>query len=161
MRIEIEDTPQPLPVSLGQALLRAVLGGIAMLHGMLKLLQPEHFAAQLIDLQLPEADTLTHAMIAFELGVGVCLVLGRFTRSAACLWLCDLAANTALAIAQDRLWDGPAQLETLALGVACCVFFMIVGGGPLGLDHVLRQRARMRAIAKDPIWSRPPYVTHR
>ena len=47
----------------------------------------------------------------------------------------------------------------LLLSLACCAFFTLVGGGPFALDAVLRRRARLRAIAKDPTWSRPPYVT--
>jgi hypothetical protein len=35
---------------------------------------------------------------------------------------------------------------------------MIVGGGPLSLDTVLRERRRLKAIEKDAIWSQPPYV---
>jgi len=38
---------------------------------------------------------------------------------------------------------------------------LVVGSGPYGLDPVFKRRARLRAIAKDEIWSRPPYVSHR
>jgi hypothetical protein len=45
--------------------------------------------------------------------------------------------------------------------LATSCFFLVVGSGPFGLDYVLKRRARLRAIARDDIWSRPPYVSQR
>jgi putative oxidoreductase len=161
MRIELDDTPQSWKVSLGQALVRSVLGGVALAHGLDKLLQPAHFAAVLARWQLPEAETIATVALSLELTIGVALLVGRFTRTAAFLLLCDRALNVAWLVLPGPLSGLLTHTEALALTIACCVFFMIVGGGPLSLDHMLRRRARLRAIANDEIWSRPPYVASR
>lgn len=162
MRIELEDTPQAVPVTLVQTLLRLVLGLVCIAHALNKIQAPGPFLEQLTWLSIPRPETFTQGVVGLELLTGIALVLGRFTRSAAFLSLCDVAAGMALAWLRGvrwPVWEAQAQLEGLVLSLACCAFFMVAGGGPFALDAVLRRRARLRAIAKDPTWSRPPYVT--
>lgn len=161
MRIELEDTPQAGIVSLTQAMLRCVLGGIMLLHGLDKLLDATGFAARLAPLGLAEVDMLVKVACWVELATAAGLILGRFTRLAALLVAAELVADATARIAMDELWQMPVQWEAGALMLAASCFFIVVGSGPYGLDQVLRRRARLRAIAKDEIWSRPPYVTHR
>jgi len=162
MRIELEDTPQAVPVTLAQTLLRLVLGAVCAAHGLSKLESPGALVSQLAELGVSHPDTVAQGILGLELLTGVALVVGRYTRSAAFLALCDLAVGAALAWQRGEVLrtgvDNP-QLEAWLLGLACCLFFTIVGGGPFALDAVLRRRARLRAIARDPTWSRPPYVT--
>jgi uncharacterized membrane protein YphA (DoxX/SURF4 family) len=162
MRIELEDTPQAVPVTLVQTILRLVLGLACIAHGLNKLQAPGPFLAELSLLPIPRPETFAQGVLGLELLTGIALLFGRFTRSAAFLSLCDVGVGAALAWMRGvrwPVWEADAQLEALLLSLACCAFFMVVGGGPLALDAVLRRRARLRAIAKDPTWSRPPYVT--
>jgi uncharacterized membrane protein YphA (DoxX/SURF4 family) len=161
MRIELEDAPQAAWVSLTQASLRCVLGAILLRHGLEKLQHPSDHTAMLTSLHLPEAPLLTQAVFALELLAGACLIFGRFTRTAAFLAMFDVALHAAASFALGEMWPMPAKLEPIALMVAVCCFFLVVGSGPFGLDYVLKRRARLRAIARDDIWSRPPYVRSR
>lgn len=161
MRIELDETPQASLVSLTQAGLRAVLGGIVLIHGLDKLQHPAPYAEQLEKAGLPDALLLTQVVFALELLVGGCLVLGRFTRTAAFLAIWDIVLHVALSAALGETWQNPANLELLLLKVALCGFLLVVGSGPYGLDPFFKRRARLRAIARDEIWSRPPYVSHR
>ena len=155
MRIELEDTPQAVSVTLAQTTMRLVLGAVCVAHGLSKLQSPAIFSGELGALGLSRPETLTQAVLGLELLAGAALVFGRYTRSAAFLALVDATATFALTWTSG---DEP-QLEALLLAVASCALFMVVGSGPFGLDAVLRRRARMRAIARDATWSRPPYVT--
>lgn len=161
MRIELEDAPQAGAVSLTQALLRCVLGGIFLLHGLEKLQHPGDYTAMLKDLSMPEAPVLTQVVFGLELLTGACLIVGRFTRTAAFVGMCDVALHATFSFALGELWPMPAKLEPVALTVAAGLFFLVVGSGPFGLDYVLKRRARLKAIARDDIWSRPPYVSPR
>lgn len=161
MRIELDDTPQASLVSLAQASLRGVLGGIMLCHGLGTLQHPAPYADQLEKAGLPDALVLTQVVFALELLVGGCLVLGRFTRTAAFVAACDIALHVALGAALGESWQTPATLELLILKIAICGFLLVVGSGPYGLDPFFKRRARLRAIARDEIWSRPPYVSHR
>jgi uncharacterized membrane protein YphA (DoxX/SURF4 family) len=157
MRIELEDTPQAGWVSLTQAVLRGVLGGILFFHGYEKLQHPAAYAEQLESAGLPDALLLTQIVFVLQLLTGGCLIVGRFTRTAAFLAVFDTALQAAL----SESWQNPATLESTLLKLAICAFLLIVGSGPYGLDPILKRRARLRAIARDEIWSRPPYVSHR
>jgi uncharacterized membrane protein YphA (DoxX/SURF4 family) len=161
MRIELEDTPQAGLVSTAQAVLRCVLGGLLILHGMQKLHFPGAYEVLLGRAGLTEVETLAKCVLALELLAGAGLVLGRFTRTAAFLVVCDVLLGIGLSLRLGELTELASALEGSALTLAASSFFLVVGSGPYGLDHVLRRRARLRAIAKDDLWSRPPYVTHR
>jgi len=162
MRIELEDIPQPAAVTLAQTIMRLVLGAVCVAHGLSKLQAPAFFAAELSALGLSRPETVTQAILGFELLAGAALVIGRYSRSAAFVALCDTTAAAALTWTRGdgfRSLTGQVQLEALLLAVASCAYFMVVGGGPFSLDAVLRRRARLRAIARDETWDRPPYVT--
>ena len=161
MRIELDDTPQASLVSLTQAGLRGVLGGIVLIHGFAKMQQPASYAEQLERVGLQDALLLAQVVFALELLVGGCLILGRFTRTAAFLTVCDIVLHVALSAALGESWQNAANLESIVLKLALSVFLLVVGSGPYGLDPFFKRRARLRAIARDEIWSRPPYVSHR
>jgi len=159
MRIELEDTPQAAIVSCAQAMLRCVLGGIMVLHGLEKLHAQSAYASLLERAGLPETDTVASVVMGLEFLAGACLILGRYTRFAALVAVGDLALAAAIDFAVGDFWQVPVKLEVAALTLAVSGLFLVVGSGPYGLDQVLRRRARLRAIARDEIWSRPPYVT--
>jgi len=160
MRIEL-DEPQPGLVTLAQTTLRCVLGGVILHHGLEKLQNQAVFAAQLERIELPEAVLLTKLVFGLELLAGACLLVGRYTRAAAFLGALDVILLAGLHFVLGELWQTPATIESLAMLLAASCLFMVVGSGPFGLDRLMRRWRRNRAIAKDDIWSRPPYVSHR
>ena len=85
MRIELDETPQASLVSLTQASLRAVLGGIVLIHGLDKLQHPAPYAEQLEKASLPDALLLTQVVFALELNVGASSVLCPSARTPALL----------------------------------------------------------------------------
>ena len=161
MRIELDDTPQSSWVSLTQASLRAVLGGTTLLHGLQKFQHPEAYAQQLQSVGLPDPLLLTQIAFGLELLAGGCLIVGRFTRTAAFLAVCDIGLQLSLVAALGETWRDPATVEAILPKLAIAGFLLVVGSGPYGLDPFFKRRARLRAIARDEIWSRPPYVSHR
>lgn len=158
MQIQLEDTPQALSVTSVQTLLRFVAGGVGLLHGTQKLLHPSVLTAELAKFDVASPELTTQLVFGLELAAGALLVLGWFTRTAAFVLYCDAMLTVALLYLQQRLAANLLPLEAAALFGASCLFFLVVGSGPFGADHALRRRARLRAIAKDDLWRRPPYV---
>ena len=161
MRIELDDEPQAALVTLAQTALRCVLGGVILHHGLEKLQNQAMFSAQLERLGLPEPATLTKLVLALELLAGACLLLGRYTRLAAFLGALDVLLFAGARFVLGEWWQAPATIESTAMLLAASCLFMAVGSGPFGLDPVLRRWRRNRQIARDDIWSRPPYVSQR
>jgi uncharacterized membrane protein YphA (DoxX/SURF4 family) len=158
MRIELDETPQALSVTFSQTFLRMLLGGVALWHGTQKLAYPGPLEAQLSHLGVPDADVFTTVVFSLELAAGVALVLGRFTRTAAFVLLCDALLSAALLYLTHAFNADSMAFEALALICGACTLFVVVGSGPFGADYALRRRARLRAIANDELWNRPPYV---
>jgi uncharacterized membrane protein YphA (DoxX/SURF4 family) len=163
MRIELEDEPQAALVTLAQTTLRCVLGGVLLHRGLETLQNQAAYTAQLegLAIALPEPATLTKVVFVLELLAGACLLLGRYTRAAAFVGALDVMLLAAQHVALGDLLQTPAMIESTAMLMAACGLFMVVGSGPFGLDPVLGRWRRNRQIAKDDIWSRPPYVSHR
>jgi uncharacterized membrane protein YphA (DoxX/SURF4 family) len=145
-------------VTLAQTTLRCVLGGVLLHHGLEKLQNQAVYSAQLERFGVPEPATFTKAVLVVELLAGACLLFGRYTRVAAFVAALDVTLLAAQRVISGELWQ-PAMIESTAMLLAACCLFMVVGSGPFGLDPVLRRWRRNRAIAKDDIWSRPPYVS--
>jgi putative oxidoreductase len=158
MQIQLEDNPQALSVTSAQTLLRLVAGGAGLLHGTQKLLNPGPFTAELAKLAVPSPELVVTAVFALELGAGALLVLGWLTRMSAFVLYCDAMLSVALLYLEQRLATSLLPLEAAVLQGATCLFFLVVGSGPFGADYALKRRARLRAIAKDELWKRPPYV---
>lgn len=161
MRIELEDEPQAGLVTLTQTTLRCVLGGVILHHGLEKLQNQAGYAAELERLGLPEPATLAKLVLALELLAGACLLLGRYTRGAAGLGAFDVLLFAGTRLVLGELWQTPATIESIAMLLSASCLFMAVGSGPFGLDPVFRRWRRNRQIARDDIWSRPPYVSQR
>jgi putative oxidoreductase len=158
--IEIDESTQPRSVTLAQALLRSVVGGILIAHGAQKLAAIAAFSDTLVQrFGVMEAEALAYAVAGIELAAGAGLVLGWFTRFSGFVLVCA----SALAFTLEYLQAGNVHavqtgLELGLVLVGIGTLFMIVGGGPLSLDTSLRERRRLKAIENDAIWSRPPYV---
>src|SRR5262245_16699545 len=130
MRIELDDEPQAGLVTLAQTTLRCVLGGVLLHHGLETLQNQVPFAAELERLALPEPALLTKLVLALEWLAGALLLFGRYTRTAAFLGALDVLLLAALRFAQGELGQAPAMIESIAMLLAACGFFMVVGSGP-------------------------------
>ena len=159
-RIEIEESSPARSVTLAQLLLRSVVGGILVAHGVQKLAVIGAFADTLLErFGVVDAELLAYAVAGLEIAAGVGLVLGWFTRFSAFVVVC--ASALAFALAYLPVGNVQAVQTEVELGlvlVSLGALFMITGGGPLSLDTVLRERRRLKAIENDAIWSQPPYV---
>jgi uncharacterized membrane protein YphA (DoxX/SURF4 family) len=158
MQIQLEDTPQALSVTSVQTLLRLVVGGVGLLHGTQKLLNPSVSTAELAKLDVASPELATQLVVGLELAAGALLVLGWFTRTSAFVLYCDAMLTVAVLYLEQRLATSLLPLEAAGLFGAASLFFLVVGSGPFGADYALKRRARLRAIAKDDLWRRPPYV---
>src|SRR5688572_17282918 len=125
MRIELDDTPQALSVTFSQTLLRMLVGGVALWHGTQKWLHPAATQAQLSQLAVPDVELITLVVLSLEVAAGVALVLGRFTRTAAFVMLCDallagawLYATHGVSVVDSMALEAPVLLSGL------CVFFV-------------------------------------
>jgi putative oxidoreductase len=157
-RIDIDEPDLGVSAALGLAVLRATLGVLVLGHGLQRLFAFTVWQAELSRLGVPYAELVALAAIAAELFAAVGLVLGWLTRFAAFLTL----ATTALALVALHLRHGlleyPELAELPALMLAASFLFLWMRTGIFSFDHWLRKRARRRAIQRDDIWLRPPYV---
>jgi uncharacterized membrane protein YphA (DoxX/SURF4 family) len=158
-RIEIDDFVQPLGARVGQALLRVVLGLVALAHAAQRLLQLREVEGDLTELGVRGAPQIVMAVLAITALAGLGLLLGRFTRTAAFLVLCDALAGAGLIAVQQRFWSRLVELQLLGLLAGVALFFVLAGSHAFSADALLRRRARDRAIVRDEIWQRPPYVS--
>jgi putative oxidoreductase len=158
MKIDIDEPLQPTGAAIGHLFLRVVVGLVAAVRGLDKLMQLGAFQDQLTQQAVPNAELTAAIVLAVELVIGFFLILGRMTRFVAFALLCDALAAAAL-LKLTQPWLTLPQLESLALLASVSLYFVGAGGGRFSLDRVLRIRARDRAIAEDEIWLRPPYVT--
>jgi putative oxidoreductase len=159
-RIEIpEDSVQPARVTLGQTLLRIVLGLILVLHGTERLLAIEAFQDELaLRFAMLEPGNVAHALLAMEVIGGVFLIFGWFSRIGALALLCSAGASIWLEVLRQGGFASPHGFELPALLASAGIFYLLAGPGPASLDAALRQRARRKAIENDDIWLRHPYV---
>lgn len=162
-RIEIDENPPALSITLSQTLLRALLGLILMAHGAQKLAQLDLLSHALVarfGLADGDARALAYAIAGIASAAGVGLVIGWFTRLSAFA----LASASGLAFATEYargggVLAGQAGLELALVLIGAGILFVFAGGGPLSLDALLRERRRVKAIEKDAIWSQPPYTS--
>ena len=122
-------------------ILRLTGGGLLILHGVSELLG-DHYsfgAVALENLRIPLTTPASLAIVFLELGGGVCITLGLWTR-----WF-------ALALAAETLWaahliwsSGNSEHWQFPLSVAGLMFFLAAcGGGPFSVDNFLQKRARL------------------
>lgn len=157
-RVDIDEPELRVGAALGLALLRATLGVLVLGHGVQRLLAYTTWQGELARLGVPYAELVALAAIAAELFAAIGLVFGWLTRLAAFLTL----TTTALALVALHLRHGLAEYPELAelpaLMLAASFLLVWIRPGMFSLDHWLHRRARRRAIQRDELWLRPPYV---
>ena len=160
-RIEIpEDAVQPARVTVGQTILRIVLGLILVSHGAERLLAIEAFQDELaLRFAMLEPGNVAHALLALEVLGGVFLILGWFSRIGALALLCSAAGSIWLEVLRQGGFMDPRGFELPALLASGAFYYLLAGPGPASLDVALRERARRKAIENDDIWLQHPYVS--
>jgi putative oxidoreductase len=157
-RIDIDEADPPVMTTVGQTLLRVVIGALVVAHGADKLLHLAGFQAELAQLALPNPEIIAPTVAGVEIAAGLALVVGRLTRFASFLVLCDALAMAAVLVIQHRFQEQRVALEILTLLAAVAFYFLSAGSGVFSADSALRKRARLKALREDEIWQRPPYV---
>ena len=157
-RIDIDEPDVPVAATVGQTLLRAVVGMIVAAHGVDKLLHLRAYQGELIQLGIPNAETIAQVVIGLEIAAGTALLIGRLTRTAAFLVLCDAIAVFSMIAWQNRARELITTLEAATLMAAAAFYFLSAGSGVFSADSALRRRAQLKALRDDEIWSRYPYV---
>ena len=163
MRIAIHE-PRPLRETLLLTSFRVVLGALLGLRALLRLephggigalTQPGFWSSWFAEFSLSAAGT-TDVLWAGALGIsGLGLIVGLLSRVSA--WVAAASALTGLI-------SGPWSLEHWAIPEGGLLFLTAslviagIGPGDWSLDHILRERARRRAIQQDELWLQPPYV---
>jgi putative oxidoreductase len=156
-RIEIEE-PQPLPITLGQAALRIVIGVIMAGHGWLKLIDIASWQAHVAELGIPYPEIAAYLAIAGELLGGLGLIVGLLTRVAAFGVISVLAVAIGTVHLNKGLFAQNGGFELPLVLAVGALFIMLAGPDALTADRMLFRRARRLAIERDAIWSQPPYV---
>jgi putative oxidoreductase len=157
-RIEIDEVVQPRAATVGQTLLRAVVGMVVAGHGVEKLIHLRSFQGELIQVGVPNPEVVAAIVAGVELLAGLCLVFGRWTRTSAFAVLCDAVAVIVMIGMQHRARELLPVLESAALLLSASVYFLSAGSGVFSADTALRRRARLKALREDEIWQQYPYV---
>lgn len=164
-RIEIRE-PRPLGENIRDAMWRVAVGGLFALDGAQRLLRDAKGSEWLQPAFWQQWLASDQAHTLFVLGphvaAGLAVTLGFLTRPAA-LIIAVLAAVDLWSIQAEyafslRFFD---TFEAPLLILASALYIAALGGGGLSIDEALRERARRRAIQKDDIWLRPPYVSEK
>jgi uncharacterized membrane protein YphA (DoxX/SURF4 family) len=160
-----EDYAQPARVTVGQTLLRIVLGVLLIYHAVQRWFGFEALADELaVRFALLEAAEVAQLVIGLEIAAGVGLILGWFTRLSALVLLGSVGLSVTLEVMrQGGGWaTAPAArfqvFELPAVQLCAGLFFLLAGPGPASVRDWLRARARRKAIENDETWSRHPYV---
>src|SRR5919112_469826 len=123
------------------SVLRIVAGFLLMQHGMQKLLG--------LPAPMPTGTVPLLSLFGFvgvlELGGGLLLLLGLFTRPAAFILSGELAAAYFMAHAPQGFWPLLNQGELAALYSFLFLYLAVAGGGAWALDRLLR---RGRAVER-------------
>ena len=125
---------------------RAIIGGVFLLEGILKFLNPgELGVGRFIKIGIPLPAFFAPFDGVFEIGCGILLILGLMTRLAAI----PMIINMIVAIVSSKIpllleqgfWKAAheARLDfSMLLG---CIFLLLVGAGSLSLDSLLVSRS--------------------
>jgi len=157
-RIDIDEPDVSVAATVGQTLLRAVVGMIIAAHGVDKLLHLRAYQGELIQQSIPNAEIVAQVVVGLEIAAGMALLIGRLTRTAAFVVLCDAIAVFAMIAAQNRAREMIITLESTTLLAAAAFYFLSAGSGVFSADYGLRRRAYLKALRDDEIWTRHPYV---
>lgn len=126
----------------GLTVLRVVSGlSLALAHGLRKLPPSSGFVERVGEMGFPAPELFAWGATAAELGGGLLLAIGLFTRPAALLIALNMLVVTVLAHAGDAFGDRELGLFYGVIGVA----FVFLGAGRFSLDALFRRSQSARA----------------
>jgi len=123
----------------GVALVRVVTGGVFLLEGLLKFVDPVNLGAgRFAKIGLPMPEFLAIFDGSFEILCGTLLIFGLLTRLAAI----PMIINMVVAILTTKLpmlmqagfWKAAHEARLDFTMLCCCIFLVCVGSGGMSLD---------------------------
>ena len=115
-------------------ILRITVGAILLAHGLAKLQDVPAWVEQVRDLGIPLPATMALIALAAELGGGVALILGLFTRLAAALVFCDMLVAIVTVHAGHGLFAKDGGYEYPLTLLMASVLFVAEGSRRYGID---------------------------
>jgi uncharacterized membrane protein YphA (DoxX/SURF4 family) len=130
-------------------LVRAIVGAVFLLEGTLKFIDPQGLGAgRFAKIGIPLPAFFAPFDATFEIGCGLCLMLGLLTRPSAIPMIVNMLVAIATTktplLIREGFWKAAheARLDfTMLFG---CTFLLLVGAGPLSLDSLLLVAAARR-----------------
>lgn len=123
-------------------LLRAIVGAVFLLEGSLKFLDPGAFGVgRFARIGIPFPSFFAPFDGVFEIGCGLCLVLGLLTR----LGAIPMIVNMIVAITTTKVplllnsgfWKAAHEARLDFTMLLACTFLLLTGAGPLSVDALL------------------------
>ena len=146
---------------LAYAALRVTVGTVLLAHGLLKLQDMTAWVAQVRALGMPAPATMALLSVVAELGGGIALILGLFTRLAALMIAINMLVGIIVVHAGHGLFAKNGGFEYPLIVMMTAVLFLAEGSRRFGVDARFWQavhRRRDHGRTRPPM--RPRYATH-
>jgi putative oxidoreductase len=128
-------------------LVRLAVGGVFIVAGTLKFLDPEGSGTgRFAELGFPAPEILGPMVGAFEIGCGVLVLIGLLTRLAAVplavIMVVAIASTKIPRLAENGFWDFAHAVRLDFTLLMLALFLLFAGAGPWSLDDRIGRRAR-------------------
>jgi putative oxidoreductase len=132
---------------LATVLLRAIVGAVFVLEGILKFLNPQELGVgRFIKIGIPFPAFFAPFDGVFEIGCGILLLLGLMTRLGAIPMIINMiVAITSTKIPlliHDGFWKAAHEVRLDFSMLIGCIFLLLVGAGPFSLDSLIVKRTK-------------------
>ena len=132
-------------VARGIVIIRVLVGWVFLSEGIQKFLFPAALGiGRFAKIGIPAPEVMAPFVGVVEIGCGVLILIGLFTRWAALPLLIDIAVallTTKLPLlAKDGIWSALHEARTDLSMVFGLLFLLLAGGGPIALDAKLPAR---------------------
>jgi putative oxidoreductase len=147
-------------------LVRLMAGGVFFWEGLLKFVYVNQGVGRFTKLGMPLPDVLAHAIAVLEIGGGLLVMSGLFTRLISIPFICEmivaiLSTKISLYLGTSPLPAPPAppkagvwavlhEIRSDYAQIMTCIFLLVAGPGPWSLDALLsRRRTRADGATSD------------
>lgn len=126
-------------------LVRILVGAVFLSEGIQKFLFPAALGAgRFIKIGIPAPSFTAPFVGLVEIVFGACLILGLLTRLSAIPLLIDISVAVATTkvpmLRHQGFWPAAHEARTDFCMLLGLLFLLLVGAGPLSLDHALKRR---------------------
>ena len=126
-------------------LVRILVGAVFLSEGIQKFLFPAALGVgRFVKIGIPAPSFTAPFVGVVEIVCGACLILGLLTRLSTIPLLIDIsvaiAATKVPMLVHQGFWPAAHEARTDFCMVLGLVFLLLVGAGPLSLDHALKRR---------------------